>query len=264
MKCNTDTTNRLQFNKVAEDYENVRPTYPPDIFDRIVKYCGLTEDFNVLEIGCGTGQATLPIARLGVRLLAIDPGDHLLKLAQAKLSTYPKVALRHCFFEDADLPPNSFDLAISATAFHWIPPEIAYPKTAEFLKPGGTLALFWNMMPTFEDKIELALRNICDFHVPGLGDSSFGKGSRIASDEGVDELRASGLFTNIERDWYKWSIRLSGGDFAKLLFTFGNFQALSSALGTQLFNSIQDWVKHDLGDVIECRYETVLHLCKRR
>lgn len=264
MKCNTDITNRLQFNLVAEDYENVRPTYPADVFERIVEYSGLTEHFNVLEIGCGTGQATLPMALLGVRLLAIDPGDHLLKLAHAKLITYPKVALRNCFFEDADLTSNSFDLAISATAFHWIPPEIAYPKTAEVLKPGGTLALFWNMMPTFEEKIESRLRTIFDGYVPGLGDSSFGKGSRIASDEGIEELRSSGLFTMIEREWYNWSLRLSGGDFAKLLFTFGNFQALPSEIGAQLFDSIQDWVKRDLGDIIECRYETVLHLCKRR
>jgi SAM-dependent methyltransferase len=263
MKCNTDITNRLQFNQVAKDYENVRPPYPPDVFERIVEYSGLTEHFNVLEIGCGTGQATLPMARLGVRLLAIEPGDHLLNLAQAKLIAYPKVSFRNCFFESADLVPNSFDLAISATAFHWIPPEIAYARTAEVLKPGGTLALFWNMMPTFEERIESHLRTIFDGYAPGLGDSSFGKDSGIASDEGIEELRASGLFTMIEREWYEWSIRLSGVDFAKLLFTFGNFQALPTEIGPQLFNSIQVWVKRDLDDIIECRYETVLHLGKR-
>jgi SAM-dependent methyltransferase len=218
----------------------------------------------VLEIGCGTGQATLPFARLGVRLLAIDPGDHLLDLARTKLNAYPRVAFRNCFFEDAQLEPESFDLVISATAFHWIPSQIAYPKTAQVLKPGGTLALFWNMMPTFEDKIEAQLRAMFDYHAPGLGDSSFGQGSKRASDEGLEEIRASGHFTMIERDCYEWSLKLSGPDFCRLLSTFGNFQALSPDIQSKLFDALEAWIHTDLGDVIKCQYETILHLCKRR
>ena len=264
MKCNTDPTNRLQFNLVAEDYERIRPSYPEGVFKRIALYSGLTEDFNVLEIGCGTGQATLPMARKGVRLLAIDPGQYLLDLAQSKLSAYPKLEFRKCFFEDVDLAPESFDLVLSATAFHWIPADVAYPKTAKLLRQGGTLALFWNMMPNFEESIEGQLRSIFDCYVPGLGEATFGKGSKLASDEGLEELRASGLFDMIKRDWYEWSIRLSGGDFIRLLSTFGHFQALAPDIRTQLFDALDGWFKRDLGDVLECHYETVLHLCKRR
>jgi SAM-dependent methyltransferase len=195
--------------------------------------------------------------------MAIDPGNHLLDLARSKLGDYARVDFRNCFFEDSEFPPESFDLLISATAFHWIPADVAYPKAAHFLKSGGSLALFWNMMPRFEEKTEECLRSIFDRYEPGLGDSSFGKVSSLASDEGLAELRASGLFNMIERDWYDWSIRLSGADFARLLSTFGNFQALPSDLRIQLFEALQSWIKEDLGDVIECRYETVLHLCKR-
>lgn len=264
MRCNTDTKHRLQFDLVAEDYESVRPAYPTDVYQRIVQYSGLTEDFNVLEIGCGTGQATLPMGSFGVRLLAIDPGSNLLALAQSKLSDHPRVEFRNCFFEDLDLPSESLDLVISATAFHWIPSEVAYPKTARFLKPEGTLALFWNMMPTFDEKIEHGLRAIFDKYEPGLGDASFGKPSGLASDEGLAELRACGLFHNIERYWYPWSIRLSGTDFAKLFSTFGNFQALPLERRTQLFKTLESWINEDLGGLIECRYETVLHLCNKR
>ena len=264
MKCNTDTTNRLEFDDVAEDYERVRPLYPAEMFARIACYSGLTEDSNVLEIGCGTGQATLPLARLGVRLMAIDPGKNLIALAQSKLSAYPRVEFRNCFFEEVELQSDFFDLVVSATAFHWIPPQVAYPKTNQLLKPGGCLALLWNMMPTFEEDIEGRLRAIFDRYEMGLGDATFGKRAKLASDEGLEELRETGLFDELERDWYEWSIRLSGTDFCSLLFTFGHFQALAPDTRAILFETLEAWVKKDLGDVIECHYETVLHLCKRR
>jgi SAM-dependent methyltransferase len=44
-------------------------------------------------------------------------------------------------FEDAPLPREQFQAVFSASAFHWVDPEVSWQKAADVLVPGGTLAL---------------------------------------------------------------------------------------------------------------------------
>jgi ubiquinone/menaquinone biosynthesis C-methylase UbiE len=53
------------FNEVAELYDRVRPTYPGELFEDLVAITGLGQQSSVLEVGCGTGQATRSLAALG-------------------------------------------------------------------------------------------------------------------------------------------------------------------------------------------------------
>ena len=48
------------------------------------------------------------------------------------------------YLEDAAIPDDSFDLVYSASAFHWVPEEIGYPKVFRILKSGGAFARFAN------------------------------------------------------------------------------------------------------------------------
>ena len=59
------------FEQVPELYDRARPVYPPDVFDDVVTLAGLGEGARVLEIGCGTGQATLPLAERGFEVTCI-------------------------------------------------------------------------------------------------------------------------------------------------------------------------------------------------
>ena len=63
------------FNDVAELYDRARPGYPSEIIDAIVERSGIPERGRILEIGCGTGQITLPFAERGYTIVAIEPGD---------------------------------------------------------------------------------------------------------------------------------------------------------------------------------------------
>jgi SAM-dependent methyltransferase len=91
----------------------------------------------VLEIGCGMGQATLPFARRGYPILCVELGENLAAVARRNLSPYPRAEVLTADFEDVLLPGEAFNLAISATAFHWLGPAGAYQKVARALRPGG-------------------------------------------------------------------------------------------------------------------------------
>jgi SAM-dependent methyltransferase len=117
---------------------------PWGLFDDVVSLSGIPPGGRALEIGCGTGQATLPFARRGFRILCVEVGDNLAAVARRNLASYPRAEVLTADFEDVPLPEGAFDLAISATAFYWLDPAVAYPKAARALRPEGALALFWN------------------------------------------------------------------------------------------------------------------------
>ncbi|MCC5642942.1 class I SAM-dependent methyltransferase [Nostoc sp. CHAB 5824] len=121
-------------------YDQVRPGYPKALFDDVVSLSEITPDGRILEIGCGTGQATVPFARRGYRILCIELGENLATVAQKNLAAYPQVEVRNIAFEDWVTQENAFDLVIFATAFHWLDPSIAYKKTALALTSKGAIA----------------------------------------------------------------------------------------------------------------------------
>ncbi len=133
------------FDTAAKNYERYRPHYCPELFQEIFRYSGQSPGAEAMEVGCGTGQATMPFLKTGCQVLALEPGQNLAAVAYRKYAEYSNFALRCETFEDIAVQVESFDLIYSATAFHWITPETGYPKLHSLLKPGGCAALFWNI-----------------------------------------------------------------------------------------------------------------------
>jgi len=77
------------FDEAAELYDAVRPGYPPELFDDITELTGLGPGFRVLEVGCGTGQATVGFAERGCEVACVDPSSSLVEVARRKLEGYP-------------------------------------------------------------------------------------------------------------------------------------------------------------------------------
>src|SRR5918911_3342325 len=97
-----DRRNRLQtiFDEAASLYDEVRPGYPEDLFDDVVSLSGIPAGGRILEIGCGTGQATVPFARRGYRILCIELGENMAAVARGNLKAYPRAAVRVGPFEE--------------------------------------------------------------------------------------------------------------------------------------------------------------------
>jgi SAM-dependent methyltransferase len=130
------------FDLVARSYDAVRMSYPAALFDDMFDYAGSPAVRRALEIGCGTGQATKPVATRGVFIVCVEPGPNLAKLAQQNLAKFNNVRVVCSAFEEWSLEPEPFDLIFSANAIHWVNRRMRTRKTAKALRPGGTLAIF--------------------------------------------------------------------------------------------------------------------------
>src|SRR5262245_2416738 len=114
-------TRQETFDEVAELYDRARPGYPEALFDTLLAETGLTTDDALLEIGSGTGKATLPFAQRGYTVHCLEPGRNLAAVAARNLSAYPHVTIETVRFEDWPVLEQRYGLVYSAQAFHWIP-----------------------------------------------------------------------------------------------------------------------------------------------
>ena len=136
---------RSVFGPVATSYEDARPDYPDRVFEILRERCGLGPSTRVVEIGAGSGKATRRLLEAGAHVVAVEPSPPLAEELRARFLRGRRLDIVGAAFEDADLSPSSFDLVVAATAFHWLDPGPTLPKIVSILRPGGWLALWWNV-----------------------------------------------------------------------------------------------------------------------
>jgi SAM-dependent methyltransferase len=127
------------FDEVAEDYDRHRPTYPDMLVERACE--GIGPGAAVLEIGCGTGQLTRSLLGRGLRVTAVEPGQRLIVRARDQLNGVGDVQFVNARLEDASLPRAQYSTVFSASAIHWIDPDVSWRRAADALVDGGSLAL---------------------------------------------------------------------------------------------------------------------------
>ena len=127
------------FDEIAEDYDRHRPTYPDVLVDRACE--GIGPGAAVLEIGCGTGQLTRSLLARGLQVTAVEPGEQLIVRARDQLNGVGDVQFVNARLEDASLPRAQYSAVFSASAIHWVDPDVSWRKAADALVEGGSLAL---------------------------------------------------------------------------------------------------------------------------
>ena len=138
---------RKVFDTIPDQFDKFRPRYSAELFDDLISYAQIGPGKDVLELGPGTGQATEPILATGCNYSAIELGENLFEKMREKFGHYPNFSIVNDDFITHDFGDRKFDMIYSAATIQWIPEEIAFSKTFELLKPGGTLA----MMLTWAD-----------------------------------------------------------------------------------------------------------------
>ena len=136
-----ETEFRKVFDTIPDQFDKYRPRYSPELFADLIKYAKIDGEKTVLELGPGTGQATQPILATGCDYHAIELGEHLADFMVRKYGAVKNFHLVNDDFITHDFGGQRFDMIYSASTIQWIPEEIAFSKTYELLKPGGTLAM---------------------------------------------------------------------------------------------------------------------------
>jgi SAM-dependent methyltransferase len=218
------------FNEVAALYDQARPLYPQEVIDDLLVLTGAQVGDHVLEIGCGTGQMTVPLSERGLRVTALEPGADLSAIARTKLAAYPDTEVVERRFEDYDLPPEPFDLVVSATAFHWVDPKIRVTKAAAALKPGGYLAIIHTHWGVGTHRDTFSVRSqFCHERWEPEAEPGFVPPVTADLPATRPELDDSPSFASIEHHLYEQVNHYSTASYIDLLRTFSNIQGLGTA-----------------------------------
>lgn len=226
---------RLTFNEDASNYDRYRPTYADELFDDIIHFSHLNSSKNALEIGIGTGQATVPFLKVGCKVTAIEIGDKLTQFSRDKFRAYENLTVINQDFESVQLDENAYDLIYAASSFHWIPKDIGLPKVHRLLKSGGVFAWFSIQPAPAEEHtyIHEAMQRIYDAYSSFFGDHRPVLISPQMVHQQVEKKRLDRSealkqygFVDVMGTLYKGSRSFGAEDYATLISTFSDHKAM--------------------------------------
>jgi SAM-dependent methyltransferase len=258
-----DRQNRIAFEEVADLYNEVRPGYPERLVDDILALSGIRPGSRILEVGTGPGNATALFARRGFQMLGIELGERLAALARHNSVSYPNVEIRQGAFEDCDLEDAVFDLGISADAFHWIPPDLGYPKLARILKPSGSAALFWCLSIDPHTDWSMAIEEV--YRLTARGIQIPGHGFTPEQLEAIirENFANSGGFREMTMRRYPVALDLDIERYLKLLRTFSSHRHLDERTRSALYWGIRSVLEAYGGRVLLPQMILLFHAFKR-
>jgi len=250
---------RLTFNEDAARYDRARPGYPPQLFEDLAGLAGIEPGGAILEIGCGTGKATVPLVERGYRVVAVELGSSLAALAREKSGA----AVVNAAFESWPLPHEPFALVLAATSWHWLDPAVRVDKAADALRLGGSLAIVDTEhvaggTEAFFAEVQECYERFDPATPPGL---RLVPADGFADDDA--ELTGSGRFAPAAFRRYEWDAAYTTAEYLDLLLTYSGHRALPATARNGLLDCIAALIDGRYGGRIVKRYLTHLRLATR-
>ena len=154
------TAAQTGFSSASEKYERGRPEYPAELQPWLAQQAGIGPGQRVVDLGAGTGKFTKLLARSGAHVVAIEPVD---AMRERLTQTLPGVQALPGTAEAMPLAPASVDVLVCAQAFHWFANALALQEMHRVLRPGGKLALVWNVRDESTDWVAAITRIITPY-----------------------------------------------------------------------------------------------------
>lgn len=262
------------FDQVAADYQRFRPGYPDEIVDRLLAATGLTAGSRVLEVGCGTGQATRSLLARDLRVLAVEPGEHLAAEARRRLDP-ERFSVEVATFEDWDDRGRRFPALVSATAFHWTDPARRWTITHRVLEPGGHVALLTNRTlagGSFDEFYDVTAEIHRRF---GLGDNDEASPTEEYFRDALGSVRDIGalwavaewktgpsdpgdLFGPPTHEVVPWTQTYDTAGAVGLLSTFSNYLSLPEPERQELLDEFAEVIESRFAGHLERRFLAIL------
>jgi len=141
--------------EVTDFYHKYRRGYPAAAIDAVARTLHLTEDDIAIDLGCGTGQVTVPLAARVRAVVGIDPSPDM--LARARKEAHDKTNVLWLLGADTDLPhlamvvgEQSVAAITVGQALHWMDHETLFRAAKPLLRPGGGIAILTNGTPLWQ------------------------------------------------------------------------------------------------------------------
>ena len=266
-----ERSRRVHFDEIVETYDKARWNYPSELYEDIFEYCGVGK--RALEIGAGTGRATVPFLDAGYNITVVELGKNMAKFLEGKFDGHKNFTLVNTAFEDADLnEDNDYDLIYAASAFHWVDAEIGCPKVFRLLKKGGVFALFrQNAQPTDGEPLYEAIQAVYEKHYSSYYTSSgrpikkshndFWKTSELYKSFRFDDMGKYG-FQNITMKLYDATYTYTADEYISLMDTMSDNRALPEKNRMKLYEGLHKAImKH--GGIHECHCTFQLYMGRK-
>lgn len=224
----TDDSRAVIFGRDAAAYEDARPTYPEAATELVAS---LVAAESAVEVGAGTGKATRAIAREGLHLKCLEPSPEMAAVLESK--GYPGVEVVVTRLEEWDGSPESQDLLYAAQAWHWVDPERGFAKAMSVLRPGGAIALIWNIPVDRYGRH----REIYTRYGPHLLTEDDERIRRRDHHDWTADMAEAG-FVDVERATHPWSEELDAGGYRALFSTYSDHMMLDEPMRTQLLDGL--------------------------
>ena len=225
------------FGGAAAAYERARPTYPPATVDWLVP----TAARRVLDLGAGTGKMTRLLVARGLDVVAVEPSAGMRAALEVAV---PGATALAGSAEAIPLPDASVDAVVVAQAWHWVDPVRASAEAARVLRPGGRLALTWN---------------IRDVAVPWMAELEELLRRHGESDDDEDPVVAA-PFGPLERHTERWQYTIAPNAVADLVasrsYVIVMEEAQRAAVLDQVRALVDRWRAATPSGLIAVPYET--------
>jgi SAM-dependent methyltransferase len=257
---------RTTFDSAADLYQRARPEYPPGLYDALIATAALRVGDRLLEVGCATGKATLPLARRGFRITCVEIGPALAAAARRSLAGLEAIDVIECAFE-AWSPPvvEPFDLVFAATVWHWLDSAVRYERAWQLLRPAGHLA-FWSashVLPAGGDPFFAELQEVYEEIGEGLPENATWPQPGELPDA-REEIELSGRFDDVVVRQFDWEVAYDAEQYIRLLNTFSDHIAMEQWQRDRLYTEIRRRLAQRPDGRLRRHWGAVLHVARRR
>jgi SAM-dependent methyltransferase len=266
---------RATFDSVAQLYQQSRPDYPEALYGELIRLADLRPGDRLLEIGCATGKATMPLARRGFRITCVEIGTELADAARQNLAAFPDVQVVSSAFEtwrsvapearQPTEPGAGFDLVFAATAWHWIDPAVNYCRAWELLRRAGHLAVWGagHVFPADGDPFFGEIQDVYDEIGEGVPAGTVCPRPGEQGDERA-EIEGSGLFEDVALRHFDWEVSYTAEEYIRLLSTFSGHIAMEQWKRDRLYSEIQRRLANRRDGRLRRHWGAVLQVARRR
>ncbi|MEH2117920.1 class I SAM-dependent methyltransferase [Nostoc sp.] len=260
----TDLEQRKKwYSPAAEAYNKARPRYPQDLIQQVVEVAQLSTDSKILEVGCGPGTATVALAQLGCSMICLEPNPDFFQLAQQNCQPYSNVEIHNTSFEEWELKPFEFDAVLAATSFHWISPEVGYPKAANALQQNGYLILLWNKELQPSHEVYQTLSQVYQLHTPSLDRYEDQETQEYILRQLGNMVIDSGQFKDLISGQVISEVTYTVDEYLTLLNTYSPYIKLDPHNKESLFSGLRHRIENDFGGSLQLSYISAFHIAQK-